>query len=120
MFFNFATKTDTKALSDQNTNAYALNSTQIQLLEDRIGQLESDLKLVCEGTKQSIKQQYEPTIQLIETKAQAAIQNLRAQYDLNMGVQDKNALHIKRLEDRILDLENPKPKKKKPAVKAKK
>lgn len=91
MLFNFATKTDIKALSDQNTNACALNSTRIQLLEDRIGQLKSDLK-----------------------------QNIRAQYDLNMGVQDKNELHIKRLEDRILDLENPKPKEKKPAVKAKK
>lgn len=42
------------------------------------------------------------------------------QYLRNMELQDSNSRLIRQLEDRILALENPKPKKKKPAVKAKK
>jgi len=135
MLFNFATKDDIKNVSSE---LHLINTR----LEDRVSQLESDSKLLgCESIKQILKDQYdlvirltesrvqaaiqnhraqyEPAIQLIEIKAQAAIQNLRAQYDLNMGVQDKNALCIQRLKDRISALENPEPKKKKPAVKAK-
>jgi hypothetical protein len=37
-----------------------------------------------------------------------------------MELQDKNIRSVQHLEDRILDLENPKPKKKKSAAKAKK
>jgi hypothetical protein len=119
--FDLATKDDIKALSYANVDTYAKTSLRIEQLEDRINRLDSDVKLLdCESVKQALKDQYEPAVQLIESKAQAAIQNLRAQYDLNMTVQDKNARHIKRLEDRIFDLENPKPKKKKSAAKAKK
>jgi len=120
MLFNFATKTDIKALSCANADAYAKTSLRIQLLEDRINQLESDLK----GSSQYAADRYDSFCLSVEAKVQAALQNLRAQYDLNMSTEDKNRRHIYRIEDRILTLENPKPKKKakkkKPSAKAKK
>ena len=42
------------------------------------------------------------------------------QYLRNMELQDTNIRSVQHLEDRIFDLENPKPKKKKSAAKAKK
>ena len=109
MLFNFATKTDIEHVSTELRIG-------VSRLECRINQLESDLK----NSNQYAVDKYDSFFLLVESKVQAALQNLRAQYDLNMSTEDKNRMHIKRLEDRILTLENPKPKKKKPAAKAKK
>jgi transcription elongation GreA/GreB family factor len=100
MFFNFATKEDINALSRAHADAYAKTSLRIQLLEDRINSLESDLK----NTSQYSVDRYASFCLSVEAKVQAALQNLRAHYDLSMSAEDKNHMRIKRLESRIFDL----------------
>jgi polyhydroxyalkanoate synthesis regulator phasin len=41
----------------------------------------------------------------VEAKVQDTLQSLRAQYDLNMSTEDKNRMHIERLEEELKTLQ---------------